>query len=331
MRAAAILGLGCSEKDLQPFRKDANTEWTIGLPRTASDADAILVFGGDGTVHRHLSVLVKLGLPVLVVARGSGNDFARALGLRTVGDSLRAWRNFASGGPSLRAIDLGIIAPLGSERADPAPQGLKPSLDRTAIGTAEAVPFPVRSGLTSMSGSKYFCCVGGVGLDAEVARRANQLPRWLRRRGGYVLSLPPALTRFSPVAMKISTFQPDANLAVRSTAPLMLAAFANASHYGGGMAIAPRARLDDGLLEVCLVGSLSRLKLLRLFPSVYFGHHLRHKPVEYFQAARLRIETGKPVDVYADGEYVCQTPIEVSAAKQALRVIAWPGSACTIC
>lgn len=67
MRAAAILGLGCSAKDLRPFQSDKMGEWRIGMPSEPDEADAILLFGGDGTIHRHLSQLVKLGIPVLVV------------------------------------------------------------------------------------------------------------------------------------------------------------------------------------------------------------------------------------------------------------------------
>jgi diacylglycerol kinase (ATP) len=48
------------------------------MPSRSDQADAILLFGGDGTIHRHLAQLVQLGLPVLVVPAGSGNDFARA-------------------------------------------------------------------------------------------------------------------------------------------------------------------------------------------------------------------------------------------------------------
>ena len=79
MRAAAILGLGSSERDLKPFESDATVEWLIGLPTSRDEADVVLILGGDGTVHRHLSQLVRLQLPVLVVPSGSGNDFARDL------------------------------------------------------------------------------------------------------------------------------------------------------------------------------------------------------------------------------------------------------------
>jgi diacylglycerol kinase (ATP) len=291
VRAAAIFGPGCSVTDLQPFRRVSEVTWLTGLPGTSSEADAILVVGGDGTVHRHLPQLVKLQLPVLVVPRGSGNDFARALGLRSVRDSVAAWRKFCSGGGKVRTIDLGLV---------------------TALPDApDTNPSPAQN---------YFCCVGGVGLDAEIARRANQLPRWLRRHGGYLLSFLPALLKFAPISVNISVAHGDA-FVVRGTKAIMVAAFANAPAYGGGMKIAPHAQLDDGQLDLCIIGAMNKFKLCCLFPTVYFGRHLGIPQVEYLQTERLRLETEKPLEVYADGEYVCRTPIEVSVARAALRVI----------
>src|SRR5579863_2407164 len=112
MRAAVIFGLGCSPQNLKPFQTDSKIEWRIGLPSASDQADVVLLFGGDGTVHRHLGQLVKLGLPVLIVPAGSGNDFARALGLRGVRDSLAVWRKFSVGQSKVRAIDLGVVNPL---------------------------------------------------------------------------------------------------------------------------------------------------------------------------------------------------------------------------
>ena len=62
------------------------------------------------------------------------------------------------------------------------------------------------------------------------------------------------------------------------------------------MKIAPRAKMDDGLLDVCVIGGVDPFKLACMFPTVYFGRHLRIREVEYFQAARLRVETGTPLD-----------------------------------
>ena len=291
MRAAAILGLGCSQKDLRPFQSDSNVSWQMGMPASSELADVVLVFGGDGTIHRHLGQLVRLGLPVLVVPAGSGNDFARALGLRRVRDSLAAWRKFCDNSANASTIDLGVI-------------------------------FSVESGAPAPHDSRYFCCVAGVGLDGEVSRRANLLPRWLRGHGGYVLSLAPTIFTFAPLPMKILTAAEDsAGWTTRSDQPTILAAFANTPVYGGGMKIAPQARMDDGLLDVCVVGGVNPFKLFCMFPTVYAGRHLKIREVEYFQAGRVRVETEHPLDVYADGEFVCRTPVEVGAERGALKVV----------
>lgn len=292
MLAAATLGLGCSPKSLRPFQADKAVEWQLGVPAAGDQAEIILIFGGDGTIHRHLGQLVKLGLPVLVVPAGSGNDFARALGLRKVRDSLSAWQRFSSGAGNVRQIDLGVISGLDSAGKQAAPH------------------------------SQYFCCVAGVGLDGEVTRRANRLPRWLRGNGGYVLTLAPTIFTFAPFAMKILTQDsPTDHWSVRSNQPTLLAAFANTSTYGDGMKIAPQAKVDDGLLDICVVGSVDRFKLFCLFPTVYSGKHLKIREVEYFHVPRVRVETEHPLDVYADGEYVCRTPVEVSIEHAALKVV----------
>ena len=293
MRAAAVLGLGCSARNLAPFQTDLTIEWRIGLPAGADQAEVILLFGGDGTIHRHLGQLVKLGLPVLVVPAGSGNDFARALGLRRVRDSLAAWRRFCAGQGNLRTIDLGVITPLEVAGGAPAPH----------------------------EAPRYFGSVAGVGLDGEVARRANGLPRWVLGHGGYALTLVPTLFRFASLPMKILVPDEAGGWTTRSDQPTILAAFANTSTYGGGMKIAPRARMDDGQLDVCVIGGIDPFKLACLFPTVYFGRHLGIRGVEYFQTARLRVETEAPLDVYADGEYVCQTPVEVAVRGGALKGI----------
>jgi len=285
----------------------------MGMPASADQADVILLFGGDGTIHRHLGQLVRLELPVLVVPAGSGNDFARALKLRSVRDSLMARRKFCEGTGNVRSIDLGVISPL--EDAGVAPSTM-------AQGRSAPPHRPV-----------YFCSVAGIGLDGEVAQRANRLPRWLRGRGGYLLSLAPIIFTFAPLPMKILTpidnedpsplesNEISRNWVTRSDQPNLLAAFANTSQYGGGIKIAPRAKDDDGLLDVCIVGKVASFRRLRLFPSVYSGRHLNIPEVAYFQAARVRVETERPLDVYADGEYVCHTPVEVAVHSAALKVV----------
>jgi diacylglycerol kinase (ATP) len=284
MHAAAILGPGNVAKPLAAFQRAASTQWTSLIEQ----ADAIVIFGGDGTIHHNLRTLVELGVPLMVVPCGSGNDFARALGLQTPRDSLSAWQKFATGAGNIRTIDLGVVQSVVGHGAN----------------TDESVA------------QRYFCCAAGVGLDAQITRRANALPRWIRGHGGYGLSAPRELLRFRPFPMKVCS-----NGTPGQFRPTMLAAIANTPCYGGGVKIAPKAKLDDGKLDLCIVRAMDKLNLFCLFPTVYFGHHLISKKVEYGQTDRISIETEAPFDVYADGEYVGQTPAEFRVAPEALQVI----------
>jgi diacylglycerol kinase (ATP) len=167
----------------------------------------------------------------------------------------------------------------------------------------------------------YFCSVAGIGLDAEVSRRANALPRWLRGHGGYALILIPAIFRFAPFRMRILASNDAGPSAVRSDQPTILAAFANTPIYGGGMKIAPHAQMDDGQLDVCVIRGINPFKLACVFPTVYFSHHLRIREVDYFKAIRMQLETETPLNIYADGEYVCRTPAEITIRRSALKVL----------
>jgi diacylglycerol kinase (ATP) len=287
MRASVIFGPGSSERDLRAFRRVQGVSWQSGIPAVQDEADVVILFGGDGTIHCHLAQLIKLQLPVLIVPRGSGNDFARALSLRSSNHSLIAWQKFVSGGGNIRLVDVGTI------------KALQPS------------------GSDLISQEHFFCTVAGVGIDGEVARRANQLPRWLRGNGGYVLTLLHVIFRFAPFPAKITLD----DMAENEFHPAILTAFANVPAYGGGMKIAPRALMGDGCLDVCVIRDINKFKLFCVFPTIYLGRHLNMAEVEYSQSVSVRLETEQPLAVYADGEYVCQTPIEVSLRRNTLRVI----------
>lgn len=290
IRAAALLGPGVSEKELAPFHLPG-VEITLMqdfVPPVG--ADAVLVLGGDGTVHRYLRSFVDEQVPVLVAPRGSGNDFARSLGIAGMDEAYRAWSTFVARGVNVFPVDLGVISSLRS--------------------AGDAKP-------------TYFCCVGGVGLDAEANKRANAMPRTLKGLGGYALAALTAAASYKPRHLQVlvaSNARPH-EWTSRVAQPAMLVAFANASQYGGGFRIAPQAKVDDGLLDVCFVHKTSLPRLLALMPQVFSGQHTNAKEVDYFQCERLRIVTETPMDVYADGEYICPTPITVTLAPRALKVL----------
>jgi diacylglycerol kinase (ATP) len=277
MTIAALLHPDISSTAIEPFR---NAHAGVQIRENLGDADpfhAALIFGGDGTVHRHLSELCKRRVPMLVVPRGSGNDFAKTLGIHNQATALRAWRRFCERGDNVREIDLGILR-----------------RDQTTIP---------------------FCCVVGAGLDSAANARANRMPRWLRGSAGYLAAALQVLPSFRPVEFALTTSEGK----IRRSG--FFVAVGNAHRYGGGMKVAPRAELEDGLLDVCLVGKMNKLKLLLAVPTVFFGAHVRLREVEYFQSAALRVDSDRPLDVYADGEYACQTPLDITLAPKALRVI----------
>jgi diacylglycerol kinase (ATP) len=247
-----------------------------------ANCSAVLIFGGDGTVHRHLPALHKLRIPALVVPSGSGNDFAKAMGLRSEKFALEAWRQFCQGRGKLREIDLGVIKPCNGKMNDE---------------------------------ELLFACVAGIGMDAEANARANRLPAWLKGRGGYLLSALRSLIAFRAAEMRVTADEREFRR------PAFFVAIGNAHRYGGGMKVTPHAAPDDGLLDVCFLGCMNKLKLLFWLPTVFFGRHLRLSQVEYFQARKVRIEAGRPLDVYADGDYACPAPVEIRVMPKALTVI----------
>jgi diacylglycerol kinase (ATP) len=214
---------------------------------------------------------------MLVIPTGSGNDFAKALGIRKVDTALRAWKQFCSNGKNVREIDLGVIRAGGQET--------------------------------------LFCCVAGVGMDAEANARANRMPTWLKGRGGYVLAALQSLIAFKPAEMNITVGGRE----IRRSA--FFIAVGNAQSYGGGMKVTPKAAIDDGLLDICLVSKMNKFKLMCWVPTIFFGEHLRLRQVEYSQAKQIRIEAERELELYADGEFAERTPVEIGILPRALRVI----------
>ena len=291
MRAVAILGPNATIAEVRRFDVAGARLEPVSPGNPLAGADAALVFGGDGTVHDHLGEFLMNQVPMLPVPLGSGNDFHSAVGMKDLDAALQAWSKFCAGRPVTRRIDLGMIS-----RIVP---GAEPKF------------------------VSYFCCVAGVGLDSDANRRANAMPRWLRANGGYIVAVIGAVATFKSqkITIEASSRTPGSAALRQISEPAMFVAFGNAQSYGGGMRIAPNAQLDDGKLDICFVRQVGRARLLRLFPTVFSGKHLGIPEVEYLQAEQIRVETETPQDIYADGEFICQTPVELTVAPKAMRVI----------
>lgn len=101
-------------------------------------------------------------------------------------------------------------------------------------------------------------------------------------------------------------------------------AIANNIYAGGGMMFAPRARPDDGLLDVLIACQLSRAAVLRELPRIRKGTHLSNKKVRTFTATHVRVETldaHNALLIEADGNVRGHTPAEFRVMPAALRIV----------
>ncbi|RVX42046.1 diacylglycerol kinase [Nonomuraea polychroma] len=154
------------------------------------------------------------------------------------------------------------------------------------------------------------CC----GFDSRVNERANRLT-WPPGMAKYVVAMLEELRSFRPIPFRV-TF--DGDEVVEQEA--MLVAVANTRSYGAGMRVCPDALPDDGLLDVMMVGAISKGEFLRVFPSVYRGTHVGHRAVSVRRVRSVRLEA-LDVVAYADGERIGPVPLECEVRPGALRVI----------
>jgi diacylglycerol kinase family enzyme len=336
VRAVALLGPQVKPHHVRPFEV-AGVKLFSGNELDPTDRpDAALVFGGDGTLHRHLGGLALKQIPTLIVPVGSANDFAQSTGVNTVEQALEAWRTFSSGAGNTRAIDLGTIQPFQPDSGDPTghtpwqgesleslhfvPDGPRRDLPRLGNRIMESQLRRMTEAEREIARTTFFSCIAGTGLDAAVNRLTLRQSRWLRGHGGYILALVQTLGSFRPPHITVSV-EAGGRWETRIDEPGFLVAAGNGPQYGNGMRLTHHARMDDGLLDLCFVRTLSKIRLLGLFHRVYGGEHMDMAEVEYFKAARLRIATNPASEVFADGEYICSTPVELGVRRNALPII----------
>ncbi|MFD9417634.1 diacylglycerol kinase [Streptomyces goshikiensis] len=244
---------------------------------------AVLAVGGDGMVSLALQALAGTLVPLGVIAVGTGNDFARAMGLpvrepaqagRLAGEALKEGR--------IREIDLGRV-------------------DRAGGAGGEG------------SGTWYGTVLCS-GFDSRVNDRGNRM-RLPAGRFKYDLAMIAELAAFRPFPYRITL---DDGPVIETEATLV--AVGNGSSYGGGMRICADAVPDDGLFDITVVGDCSRATLLRVFPRVYRGTHLGHPNVTVHRARKVTLEAAGST-AYADGEPMGPLPVTAECVPAALRLL----------
>jgi len=158
----------------------------------------------------------------------------------------------------------------------------------------------VRATYSNWSGqaeNRFFVNVADLGLGCEIALRVNQQgKRW----GGFLSFLITTLTTLAKVECKPVCMQVDGQEVFAGMANLI--AVANGQYFGGGMKIAPAARLDDGLLDIIVLHGLKRGELIANLPKVYSGSHLTHPKVSLHRGRLVSITSADNLCLELDGE-----------------------------
>ncbi len=94
----------------------------------------------------------------------------------------------------------------------------------------------------------------------------------------------------------------------------------NSRYTGGDYLIAPKAKIDDGKLDLIVLNKLSRINLLKTFPKIFDGSHIDTPFVDYIQAKTIRLKAKTPKVLSPDGEIYGKFPVEVTCLPKAIKV-----------
>jgi YegS/Rv2252/BmrU family lipid kinase len=258
--------------------------------QAAGEVDAVVAIGGDGTVGA-----CAAGLADARVSGGSGGP-----------------QGWSPGGSGVRAALAVIPAGGGNDAA----RSLGLPADDPLAAAGMLTRLRRRPADLATVGGRAYLNVAGAGFDSEVNRLANQRLRWARGRPRYVGAVLAELVVGRTASFELALDGQPERLSG------WLVAVANGPSYGGGMLVAPRASLADGLLEVVVIGAIGKLEFLRTFPKVFSGRHVDHPAVAVHRAARVDLAADRPLAVYADGEPAGTLPATFEVRPAAVTVLA---------
>jgi len=166
---------------------------------------------------------------------------------------------------------------------------------------------------TAKAGERAFVTVLASGIDSRASERANTLRR-PRGQLRYILATLAELRVFEPVHYTLTLD------GFRLSVEAMLVAVGNTSSYGGGLRMCEGAEADDGLLDVVVIAPMSKLDLIKVYPRLLTGTHVRHSAYSRHQVRSVTLEATDVV-AYADGERLGPLPITVEVAARSVDVM----------
>jgi diacylglycerol kinase (ATP) len=218
--------------------------------------------------------------------------------------------------PTLGIVPLGSGNDLARSLGLPADPG---SAWRAAMGRRTS-RLDVARARNGDGTERWFASAGGIGFDGQVAAAMLDRRGWQAGRAGYLLTTLAELRRYANrrVALVVD--------GAASVHDVLLVAIANGAYYGGGMRIAPEARPDDGLLDICVVGDISRMTAVRQLPNLYRGTHVRHPQVSTYTGRTVELDGDATTLLHLDGEPFGGLPLRVSIVAGALEIAVPPAA-----
>jgi len=256
---------------------------------------------GEAEELARIAIAAGASLVVAVGGDGTLHEVANAI-LETAGEE----------------VVLGLI-PFGTGNDFARGVGLRGDLGHVTGALAGGVPRGIDIGEidgAGLAGKRRFLVAAGIGFVADTARTVNEGVRGLTGPAAYIYGAVKTLRGFSPVELTVSfDGKPPETLGC------MLMSISNVATTGGGIKIAPDARPDDGLFDVCLVSQISKAKLLSKLPAAFAGKHVDDPAVTMLRASRVEVGTRTPCQLWIDGEVQGETPAKFTIRPGALRMM----------
>jgi diacylglycerol kinase (ATP) len=161
---------------------------------------------------------------------------------------------------------------------------------------------------------RWFANVGSVGMSGAVAQRANGMSKALGGKMTFFYALTRVFFEWQNTDVTV-TFDDGERHGLMHDVIV-----ANGRFHGGGMLLAPDARSDDGLLDVVLIGDVSKPDFLTTAPKLYKGKHVHHPKVEVLRTHRVTVDAAERLPIEVEGEQVGTTPATFEAVAGALRI-----------
>ncbi len=170
--------------------------------------------------------------------------------------------------------------------------------------------------LGQVDGERCFVNGLGIGIDAQVARSVLKMER-LRGAPAYITAAVREVFRFRAFPVTLSTAEEQLELTCLSLG------IANGIFAGGGFKLAPRADINDGLIDISALGDYPKLERLYRLPKVRAGKHANWKNVTYRQTSEVTISSPTKLIAHVDGEpyRLPGDSFTVKALPQALKVL----------